>query len=60
VAPTASPAPHDPAAADRVAALVHEFLGDSGFDDGPVDPDAASRFMEETEPAWQAYLARES
>lgn len=45
--------------ADRVQELLEAFLGDDGFDDGPIDPDAAHRFMEETDAAWEAYKAGE-
>jgi hypothetical protein len=44
---------------DRVRALIETFLGDEGFDDGPVDPHAARKFIEDTDAAWEAYKAGE-
>jgi hypothetical protein len=45
--------------ADRVRALIEEFLSDGAPDEGPVDEDAARRFIAETETAWHAYRSGE-
>jgi hypothetical protein len=50
--------PHSSAPSDRVASLIAGFLGDQGFDDGPIDPEAASRFIADTDAAWKAYRDR--
>lgn len=43
--------------ADRVRDLIEAFLGDDGFDEGPVDRDAAQRFIADTDAAWDAHRA---
>lgn len=43
--------------ADRVRDIIERFLGQDGFDDGPVDPDAARRFIADTDAAWDAHRA---
>lgn len=45
--------------ADRVRDIITTFLGDDGFDDGPVDPDVARRFVADTQAAWDAHRAGE-
>lgn|GEM_PF-6720081 len=45
--------------ADRVGAIVDTFLGESGSDEGPADPDAAQRFIAATQAAWDEFRAGE-
>jgi hypothetical protein len=42
---------------DRVRVLLEAFRDEGGFDDGPLDEDAARRFIVDTDAAWRAYRA---
>jgi hypothetical protein len=50
--PASVPTPSD---RDRILRLIETFRSDGGFDTGPVDPDAAQRFIAETDAEWHAH-----
>lgn len=45
---------------ERFSRPIEDLLGVDRFNDDPVDPEATTRFMAETDAAWRAYCVGET